>query len=107
VLPLESEHHKAAHDTTDDGEGSPGCWLHPTQFDATPGKASCDVESNALPPEANTANYDFGCKRNGLQANVPTVGTSGSTSFYGASDSGSSACPSHPASDSRSWASRW
>lgn len=83
-LPTEQEWYKAAyHDPQ--RAGSP-YWLYPLRDDADPLPLSVGALGDGQNPGPSVANYDGGADWNGQDGNVATVGSAGSTSFYGLFD---------------------
>jgi len=93
-IPTENEWYKAAYYSLDDGDGSPGYWLYPTQSDAAPTIATANATGDISNPGVNVANFNRGADWNGLDGNVTTVGSAGaaSASYYGTYDMGGNVC---------------
>ena len=91
-LPSEDEWYKAAYydpvNAGADANGNVNYWLYPTMSDIAPTVGSASPIGNISNPGANVANYDAGADWNGVDGNVTTVGSAGSTSFWEAFDMG-------------------
>lgn len=86
-IPNEDEWYKAAyHQPATQGGDADDYWLYATQSNSVPTVASATSTGDVANPGANVVNYGFGADWNGQNGNVTTVGSAGSTSFYGAFD---------------------
>ena len=86
-LPTENEWYKAAyHQPFSQGGDADDYWLYATQSNSTPTVASATSVGDVANPGQDVANYLSGADWNGQNGNVTTVGSGGSTSFYGAFD---------------------
>lgn len=86
-LPTENEWYKAAYyDPTAAGIGN--YWRYPTRSDSIPTIATADANGNISNPGLNVANYLSGADWNSRDGNVTTVGSAGSSSYYGTFDQG-------------------
>jgi formylglycine-generating enzyme required for sulfatase activity len=83
-IPHIDEWYKAAYY---DG-GTTNYWAFPTQSNSAPTKATANSSGDVSNPGANVANYDLEADWNGDNGNVTTVGSAGSTSYYGTYDQG-------------------
>lgn len=86
-LPTEDEWHKAAyHQPASQGGDADDYWLYATQSNSLPTTAIATGIGDVANPEQGVVNYFRGADWNGQNGNVTTVGSAGSTSFYGAFD---------------------
>jgi formylglycine-generating enzyme required for sulfatase activity len=86
-LPTEDEWYKAAyHQPATLGGDSDDYWLYATQSNSAPTIATATSIGDIANPGQSVANYLNGADWNGLNGNVTTVGSAGSTSYYGAFD---------------------
>jgi len=86
-IPTEDEWYKAAyHQPASQGGDSDDYWLYATQSNSVPTIATATSTGEVANPGANVVNYFEGADWNGQNGNVTTVGSAGSTSFYGAFD---------------------
>ncbi|MEQ9461039.1 MAG: SUMF1/EgtB/PvdO family nonheme iron enzyme [Phycisphaeraceae bacterium] len=86
-IPTEDEWYKAAyHQPLAQGGDTDDYWLYATQSNAVPTVASATSIGDVANPGQDVVNYLAGADWNGLNGNVTTVGSAGSTSFYGAFD---------------------
>jgi len=83
-IPTEHEWYKAAYYNP---EAQNGYFNFATQSDATPSATLADSNGNGIAgPLGNFANLDDGAAWNGQIGNLTTVGTNGSSSYYGTYD---------------------
>ena len=90
-IPTGEEWYKAAyHDPTSGAGGGDNFWLYPTRSDSVPTVASAGANGDVSNPGSNLVNYVFGANWNGPDgnANVTTVGSAASASYYGTFDQG-------------------
>ncbi len=88
-IPTENEWYKAAYyDPTAGAGGGDHYWNYPTGSDLQPTLATSDETGLVTNPGDNVANYDKGVIWNGQVGHVITVGSAGSTSYYGTFDQG-------------------
>jgi formylglycine-generating enzyme required for sulfatase activity len=86
-IPTENEWYKAAyHQPVAQGGDTDNYWLYATQSNAVPTAASATSIGDVANPGQDVVNYLAGADWNGQNGNVTTVGSAGSTSFYGAFD---------------------
>ena len=86
-IPTEDEWYKAAyHQPASQGGDSDDYWLYATQSNSVPTVASATSTGDVANPGQDVVNYGRGADWNGQDGNVTTVGSAGSTSFYGAFD---------------------
>ncbi len=86
-IPTEDEWYKAAyHQPASQGGPGSGYWLYATQSNSAPTIATATSTGDVANPGPNVVNYLLGANWNELNGNVTTVGSAGSTSFYGAFD---------------------
>ena len=86
-IPTEDEWYKAAyHQPAAQGGDTDDYWLYATQSNSAPTVASATSIGDVANPGQDVVNYLSGADWNGLNSNVTTVGSAGSTSFYGAFD---------------------
>jgi len=86
-IPNEDEWYKAAyHHPAAQGGDTDDYWLFATQSNSVPTVASATSIGDVANPGQDVVNYNFGADWNGQNGNVTTVGSAGSTSFYGAFD---------------------
>ena len=86
-IPTEDEWHKAAyHQPASQGGDADGYWLYATQSNSVPTIATATSVGDVANPGQDVVNYERGADWNGQDGNVTTVGSAGSTSFYGAFD---------------------
>lgn len=86
-LPTEDEWYKAAyHQPFAQGGDTDDYWLYATQSNSVPTVASATSTGDVANPAQDVVNYFRGADWNGVNGNVTTVGSAGSTSFYGAFD---------------------
>jgi formylglycine-generating enzyme required for sulfatase activity len=86
-IPTEDEWYKAAyHHPAAQGGDADDYWLYATQSNTVPTVASATATGDIANPGQEVVNYLYGADWNGLDGNVTTVGSAGSTSFYGAFD---------------------
>jgi len=86
-IPTEDEWYKAAyHQPAAQGGDSDDYWLYATMSNSVPTVASATSIGDVANPGQDVVNYLGGADWNGLSGNVTTVGSAGSTSFYGAFD---------------------
>ena len=86
-LPTEDEWCKAAyHQPFAQGGDTDDYWPYATQSNSVPTVASATSTGDVANPGQDVVNYAFGADWNGQNGNVTTVGSAGSTSFYGAFD---------------------
>lgn len=86
-IPTEDEWYKAAyHQPFEQGGLAHDYWLFATQTQSPPGLPVATSTGDVANPSQFTANYAFGADWNGVNGNVTTVGSAGSTTFYGAFD---------------------
>ncbi len=88
-IPNEDEWYKAAyHQPFAQGGDTDNYWLYATRSNAnaTPTVASATSIGDVANPGQDVVNYFRGADWNGQNGNVTTVGSAGSTSFYGAFD---------------------
>ncbi|TVQ30914.1 MAG: PEP-CTERM sorting domain-containing protein [Phycisphaeraceae bacterium] len=86
-IPTEDEWYKAAYHQPESQGGAAGdYWLYATQSNTAPTMATATSTGDVANPGANVANYGFGAGWDGLNGNLTTVGSAGSTSYYGAFD---------------------
>jgi len=87
IIPTEDEWYKAAyHQPFAEGGDSDDYWLYAAQSNSVPTIASATSTGDVANPGQDVVNYDLGADWNGQNGNVTTVGSAGSTSFYGAFD---------------------
>lgn len=86
-IPNEDEWYKAAyHQPFAQGGDADDYWLYATQSNSVPTVANATSTGDVANPGLNVANYLLGADWNRQDGNVTTVGSAGSTSFYGAFD---------------------
>ena len=86
-IPTLHEWYKAAyHQPAAQGGDSDDYWLYATQSNSVPTIASATSTGDVANPGQDVVNYLRGADWNGQNGNVTTVGSAGSTSFYGAFD---------------------
>lgn len=86
-IPTEDEWFKAAyHQPSDQGGDANDYWLYATQSNSVPTSAEAAPNGDVANPGDDVVNYAFGADWNGLDGNLTTVGSAGSTSYYGAYD---------------------
>jgi sulfatase modifying factor 1 len=86
-IPTEDEWYKAAyHQPFAQGGDADDYWLYATQSNSVPTIASATSIGDVANPGQDVVNYLIGADWNGQDGNVTTVGSAGSTSFYGAFD---------------------
>jgi formylglycine-generating enzyme len=86
-IPNEDEWYKAAyHQPAAQGGDADNYWLYATQSNSVPTVASATSTGDVANPGQDVVNYQQGADWNGQDGNVTTVGSAGSTSFYGAFD---------------------
>ena len=86
-LPTEDEWYKAAyHQPAAQGGDADDYWSYATQSNSAPTVASATSTGDVANPGHDVVNYLNGADWNGQNGNVTTVGSAGSTSFYGAFD---------------------
>ena len=86
-IPTEDEWYKAAyHHPESQGGPAINYWLYATQGSSVPTVATATSTGDVANPGTNVVNYNNGVFWNGQNGNVTTVGSAGSTSFYGAFD---------------------
>lgn len=86
-LPTENEWYKAAfHQPANRGGDTDDYWLYATKSNSLPTIASATATGDVANPGQDVVNYFSGADWNGLNGYVTTVGSAGSTSFYGAFD---------------------
>lgn len=86
-IPNEDEWYKAAyHQPFSQGGDADNYWLYATQSNSLPIVASATGTGDVANPGQDVVNYLNGADWNGQDGNVTTVGSAGSTSFYGAFD---------------------
>jgi len=86
-IPTEDEWYKAAyHQPFAEGGDSDDYWLYATQSNSIPTIASATGIGDVANPGQDVVNYAGGADWSLLNGNVTTVGSAGSTSFYGAFD---------------------
>ena len=86
-IPTEDEWYKAAyHQPFSQGGDADDYWLYATQSNAVPTVASATSTGDVANPGQDVVNYLSGAVWNGQNGNLTTVGSAGSTSFYGAFD---------------------
>lgn len=86
-IPTEDEWYKAAyHQPAAEGGDADDYWLYATRSNSAPTIATATGIGDVANPGQNVVNYNFGAAWNGLNGNVTTAGSAGSTSFYGAFD---------------------
>ena len=86
-IPTEDEWYKAAyHQPASQGGDTDDYWLYATQSNSVPTVASATSIGDVANPGQDVVNYLSGAVWNGLNGNVTSVGSAGSTSFYGAFD---------------------
>ncbi|MBA4038747.1 MAG: PEP-CTERM sorting domain-containing protein [Planctomyces sp.] len=86
-IPNENEWYKAAyHQPFAQGGDTDNYWLYATRSNAVPTSASATSIGDVANPGQDVVNYGSGADWNGRNGNVTTVGSAGSTSFYGAFD---------------------
>lgn len=86
-IPTEDEWYKAAyHQPFAQGGDSDDYWLYATMSNSVPTVASATSIGDVANPGQSVVNYLSGADWNGQNGNVTTVGSAGSTSFYGAFD---------------------
>jgi hypothetical protein len=86
-IPNEDEWYKAAyHQPFAQGGDTDDYWLYATQSNSVPTVASATSIGDVANPGQDVVNYFNGADWNGRNGNLTTVGSAGSTSFYGAFD---------------------
>lgn len=87
-VPTEDEWYKAAfHQPAADGGDTDSYWLYATQSNAVPTVASATSIGDVANPGQDVVNYDKGADWNGSSfGNLTTVGSAGSTTYYGLFD---------------------
>ncbi len=86
-IPTENEWYKAAyHQPFSQGGDADNYWLYATRSNSVPTVAIATSTGNIANPGMGVVNYLRGTVWNGQVGNVTTVGSAGSTSFYGAFD---------------------
>lgn len=86
-IPNEDEWYKAAyHQPAAQGGDADDYWLYATQSNSVPTIASATATGDVANPGQDVVNYLSGADWNGQSGNVTTVGSAGSTSFYGVFD---------------------
>ena len=86
-LPTQDEFVKAGyHQPASEGGDTDDFWRFATRSNNSPVVASATATGDIANPGATTVNYNSGCDWNGQNGNLTTVGSAGSTSFYGALD---------------------
>jgi len=86
-IPTEDEWYKAAyHQPAAQGGDTDDYWLYATQSNAAPTYARATSIGDVANPGQDVVNFQLGADWNGQNGNVTTVGSAGSTSFYGAFD---------------------
>jgi hypothetical protein len=86
-LPTNHEWYKAAyHQPASLGGDTDNYWGFATQSNIVPVVATATTTGEIANPGPNVVNYNVGCDWNGQNGNVTTVGSAGTTSFYGAFD---------------------
>jgi formylglycine-generating enzyme len=86
-LPTRDEFIKAGyHQPASQGGDSDNFWKFATQSNSVPIVSSATAIGSIANPSATTVNYNSGASWNGQSGNLTTVGSAGSTSFYGAFD---------------------
>lgn len=86
-IPNEDEWYKAAyHQPFAQGGDADNYWLYATQSNSAPTVATATGIGDVANPGQDVVNHDLGADWNGQNGNVTTVGSAGSTSFYGAFD---------------------
>jgi formylglycine-generating enzyme required for sulfatase activity len=93
VLPTENEWYRAAYfDPRLEADGGPigddNYWTYPTMSDTVPTPATADGSGNVSNSGANVLNYNSAADWNGEDGNVTTIGSTGSSSYYGLLDAG-------------------
>ena len=83
----EDEWYKAAyHQPASQGGDADDYWLYATQSNTVPTLATATSTGDVANPGQDVVNYFVAADWNGQNGNVTTVGSAGSTSFYGAFD---------------------
>jgi formylglycine-generating enzyme len=86
-LPTENEFIKAGyHQPASQGGDTDNFWRFATRSNNSPTVASATATGDIANPGPTTVNYSSGSDWNGQNGNLTTVGSAGSTSFYGAFD---------------------
>jgi sulfatase modifying factor 1 len=86
-LPNEDEWYKAAyHQPEAQGGDADDYWLYATRSNSDPTIAAATAFGDVANPGHDVANYFGGADWNGENGHLTTVGSAGSTSFYGAFD---------------------
>ena len=86
-IPTEDEWYKAAyHQPSSQGGDADDYWLYAMQSNSVPTVGTATVTGDIANPGTNVVNYARGADWNGQDGNVTTVGSTDSTSFYGAFD---------------------
>jgi formylglycine-generating enzyme required for sulfatase activity len=86
-IPTEDEWYKAAyHQPSTEGGDADDYWVYATRSNSVPTVASATSTGDVANPGQDVVNYRSGADWNGQKGNVTTVGSAGSTSFYGAFD---------------------
>ena len=86
-IPTEDEWYKAAyHQPFTQGGDTDDYWLYATLSNSVPTVATAMSMGDVANPGQGVVNYALGADWNGQDGNLTTVGSAGSTSFYGAFD---------------------
>lgn len=86
-IPTEDEWYKAAyHQPAAQGGDSDNYWRYATRSNSVPTAATATGTGDVANPGPETVNFTNGADWNGLNGNLTTVGSAGSTTFYGAAD---------------------
>ena len=102
-LPSEDEWYKAAYyDPTKTG----GYWYYPTQSDTQPIVALANSVGDITNSGPNVANFNFGVDWNSQDGMPSTIGTAGSTSYYGTFDQAGNVREWTDSTSGSSWISR-
>lgn len=86
-IPNEDEWYKAAyHQPFSQGGDVDDYWLYAIRSNSAPIPVAATIIGDVASPAQNRVNFNLGADWNGQNGNVTTVGSTGSSSFYGASD---------------------
>ena len=86
-IPTEDEWYKAAfHQPASQGGDTDDYWMWATRSNNLPTIASATSTGDVSNPGQTVANYQIGAVWNGQNGNLTTIGSAGSTSYYGAFD---------------------
>jgi formylglycine-generating enzyme required for sulfatase activity len=86
-LPTQDEFVKAGyHQPASEGGDTDNFWRFATRSNNSPVVAAATANGDVANPGATTVNHNSGADWNGQNGNLTTVGSAGSTSFYGAFD---------------------